>query len=116
MVRESPRLYGIQYAHKTIAEIQELRHGYQSSTSTQPTSSSSTPSTSRLDTLILALDTSSVALAPQIASICAESDGLDKNTANAAAELKAEWERVTSQHGMLQQELREDGWLVRFRT
>jgi hypothetical protein len=31
-------------------------------------------------------------------------------------ELGLEWDSVVAQHAMLKEEMKEDGWLVRFRT
>jgi hypothetical protein len=52
------------------------------------------------------------ALTPQIAAV-RRTDGVSRP---GAEELCVEWERATTQYAMLKEEMKEDGWLVRFRT
>ncbi|KAK4686893.1 hypothetical protein P7C73_g3234, partial [Tremellales sp. Uapishka_1] len=86
-------------------EIQELRH-----TSTdQP-----------LDALLSSLESSISVLSPRIqslsASVAAHAGHDKKMLSEAEQEIRSDWEQVLEQNGMLKEEMKEDGFLVRFRT
>ncbi|WRT65592.1 uncharacterized protein IL334_002537 [Kwoniella shivajii] len=98
-----------------IYEIQELRHF------SIPSSSTSTVSTpSRIDDLLSSLTDSTSLLRPQITSlqsIFSSSTGSHtENLQDGLEELMVEWKKVEEQHKLLLEEMKEDGWLVRFRT
>ena len=44
------------------------------------------------------------------------SNGAGKEYEEDITELKAQWEKVSRARGLLKEELKEDGWLIRFRT
>jgi len=44
------------------------------------------------------------------------SNGTGKEYEEDLAELKEQWEKVLRARGLLKEELKEDGWLIRFRT
>jgi hypothetical protein len=44
------------------------------------------------------------------------SNGTGKEYEEDIAELKEQWEKVLRARGLLKEELKEDGWLIRFRT
>jgi hypothetical protein len=73
-----------------MVEIQELRH------------SSSAP-TERLNSLLSTLTEQIAILTPNI-------------EAAQAPELRAEWDKLLGKQKLLTEEMKEDGWLIRFRT
>ncbi|WWD05843.1 hypothetical protein V865_003926 [Kwoniella europaea PYCC6329] len=97
-----------------IYEIQELRHSSISSTSSIP----SAPS--RIDSLLSSLSDSTLLLRPQITSL---SSTVSSYTGTRAKQLKdgideimEDWKKVGDQQKWLLEEMKEDGWLIRFRT
>jgi len=90
------------------AEIQEVRHS--SSSSTSPT---------HLNSLLTTLAESVTNLEPRITRVTPESRWREKGDDNVRArieELIGEWSSLADQHAMLKEEMKEDGWLIRFRS
>ncbi|KAK8861454.1 hypothetical protein IAR55_002273 [Kwoniella newhampshirensis] len=97
-----------------IYEIEELRH------SSLPGMDTALTPTFRMDTLIQHLTDSVQLLRPQITALRSNvsshrgeelgdlSDGVEQ--------LMSQWRRVEEQRRMIKEEMKEDGWLVRFRT
>ncbi|WVF67103.1 hypothetical protein IAT40_001848 [Kwoniella sp. CBS 6097] len=104
-----------------IYEIQELRHvSVPSSTPRSASTSTSTAPASKLDALLSSLSDSAVLLRPQITSLQPEisrySGSRKMQLQDGMEELMDEWKKVEDQQRWLMEEMKEDGWLVRFRT
>lgn len=99
------------YLADDLTEIQELRHSTSSSSSTAP---SSPPGNVRMDSMLYILEASTRSLASQMAAL--PNMSADPTAREGLSELKANWSKFTDQHAMLKEELKEDGWLIRFRT
>lgn len=82
------------------AEIQELRH------------SSSAP-TERLNILLSSLTEQVEGLAPRMGVLLGEKGAA---AAGPRADLKQEWDKLLQRQKVLGEEMKEDGWLIRFRT
>ncbi|WWD16634.1 hypothetical protein CI109_101064 [Kwoniella shandongensis] len=101
-----------------LYEIQELRHSSLPDTITQPHSNSAPGS--RIDTLIQSLTDTITLLRPQITALQPDitryhGDG-SNDLSDGVEELMGDWKRAEEQHRLLKEEMKEDGWLVRFRT
>jgi hypothetical protein len=91
-----------------VIEIQEIRHLNPSSTSSNP---------SRINTLQSTLDSSISSIEPRIQTVRDEASPMNSPGLSAAVEeLIREWSDLADQHAMLKEEMKEDGWLVRFRA
>jgi hypothetical protein len=69
--------------------------------------------------LVARLDAALASVQGRVESIFSSksvSNGLGKEYEEDIAELKEQWEKVLRARGLLKEELKEDGWLVRFRT
>lgn len=97
-------------------EIQELRHSASASSSTSPVPSSNVNSTSRIDSLLANLDSSVASLTPRIATLPIEIEQPDQAIRVDQEELLADWKRASEGYVTLKEELKEEGWLLRFRT
>ncbi|OCF30478.1 hypothetical protein I316_07860 [Kwoniella heveanensis BCC8398] len=100
-----------------IYEIQELRHSSVPSSSSPLTSSAPA---SQLDTLLSSLSDSTVLLRPQITSLQSDisrySGPRKMQLQDGIEELTDECKKVEDQQRWLLEEMKEDGWLIRFRT
>lgn len=89
-------------------EIEELRHA-------GPSTGSPSTHSSRVDTLLVNLDAAYASLSGRrdAALPGLPTSGVDEGD---LAHLQREWEKMSRQYMMLKDEMKEDGWLVRFRT
>ncbi|ORY29515.1 hypothetical protein BCR39DRAFT_531880 [Naematelia encephala] len=91
-----------------VYEIEEVRHAASSQSSTH------------IDALLQDLDSSISRLSPQIDTLASSTKsytgGDERAITESFEELQGEWARVSEQHEVLKEEMKEDGWLVRFRT
>lgn len=103
---------GLKMIDVVYLEVQELRH------STVTTSYQAVPSSpdSRINSMLSHLDSSINSLAPRVAKLCAETTALDGALRDGVDQLKIDWQRVSEQQSLLREEMKEDGWLIRFRT
>ncbi|WWC87762.1 uncharacterized protein L201_002654 [Kwoniella dendrophila CBS 6074] len=102
-----------------IYEIQELRHS--SIPSVPPVSASSAPSAPfRIDDLLSSLSDSTLLLRPQITSlsyaISLHTGTHTKILQDGLEEITDDWKKVEDEQRLLLEEIKEDGWLIRFRT
>jgi hypothetical protein len=67
-----------------------------------------------MDTMLLSLDDSINSIQPRLDSV--HQAVHDKTTSTALARLDHEWKDVTLQHSQLKGEIKDDGFLTRFRT
>lgn len=86
-----------------IYEIEELRH-----------STSVRSAHAKLDALISNLHETIAHITPRIAAL--EASATSPDVQEMLAPLLADWQKVTKQHTLLQRELQEDPWLIRFKT
>ncbi|WWC60218.1 uncharacterized protein I303_102784 [Kwoniella dejecticola CBS 10117] len=97
-----------------IYEIQELRH------SSVPSTSSAQSAPSRIDNLLSSLSDSTLLLRPQItslsSSIAAQSGSHTQELQEGLEVIMEDWKKVEDQQKWLLEEMKEDGWLIRFRT
>ncbi|WVW80029.1 hypothetical protein I302_102002 [Kwoniella bestiolae CBS 10118] len=97
-----------------IYEIQELRH------SSIPSTLSTPSAPSRIDTLLSSLSDSTLLLRPQITSlssaISSYTGSRRETLKDGIEEIMEDWKRVEDQQKWLLEEMKEDGWLIRFRT
>ncbi|WWC68712.1 uncharacterized protein I206_102646 [Kwoniella pini CBS 10737] len=97
-----------------IYEIQELRHLSVPSTSIEQ----SAPS--RIDGLLSSLSDSTLLLRPQITSLSSVvalyAGPHTKELRDGMEEVMEDWKKVEDQQRWLLEEMKEDGWLIRFRT
>ena len=95
-------------------EIQELRH------STFSTSSAASPPSSRLDTLVSHLDLSVDTLPARLSALESDVGALGPDApvepGVGLQALRVDTDALTKQHAALKDEMKEDGWLVRFRA
>ena len=103
---------GFQMIDDIYPEVQELRH----STVTMSRQEVSSSTESRINSMLVHLDSSIDSLAPRVSSLCAETTALDGAVKDGVDQLKIDWQRVSEQQSMLREEMKEDGWLIRFRT
>jgi len=69
--------------------------------------------------LVARLDAALASIQGRVESLLASksiSNGHGKDYEEDIAELKEQWEKVLRARGLLKEELKEDGWLIRFRT
>ncbi len=97
---------------RDITEIQELRH------STVPSipAANGEPA-SRLDQLLATFDHSVIGLTPKVEKLqeqCGRQNG--KIVHDELEELKSDWQVLLQSQKVLKEEMKEDGFLVRFRT
>ena len=97
------------------AEVQELRHSSELSSNPITSTHSDLP-LSKIDTLLSSLDDSVASLASRTSALPSQASPNDGAGSDAAKELRRDWERVVEQHAMLKEEMKEDGWLIRYRT
>jgi chromosome segregation ATPase len=90
-------------------EIEELRHA-------GPKGDEATAS---IDKLVARLDATLESVQGRVESLLTSKpngSGTGKEYEEDIAELKEQWEKVLRARGLLKEELKEDGWLIRFRT